>query len=57
MTSERGNQPDLILYSVVAEATAAAQVDGPPRVSIDTGTIEGTIDSTGVLVFRGIPYD
>jgi para-nitrobenzyl esterase len=29
----------------------------PPRVTVDTGTLEGAADSaTGVLVFRGIPY-
>ncbi|MEP6550550.1 MAG: carboxylesterase family protein [Gemmatimonadales bacterium] len=29
----------------------------PPRVTIDTGTLEGLVDSaTGVTVFRGIPY-
>src|SRR5258706_9769884 len=29
----------------------------PPRVMIDTGALEGIIDSTsGVTVFRGIPY-
>jgi para-nitrobenzyl esterase len=28
-----------------------------PRVTIDTGTLEGAVDSaTGILVFRGIPY-
>ena len=28
-----------------------------PRVKIDTGTLQGVVDSTsGVLVFRGIPY-
>jgi para-nitrobenzyl esterase len=29
----------------------------PPRVKIDTGTLEGIVDSTtGVTVFRGVPY-
>src|SRR3954464_10332298 len=29
----------------------------PPRVTIDTGTLEGDLDSTtGINVFRGIPY-
>ena len=29
----------------------------PPRVTIDTGTLEGEVDSTtGISVFRGIPY-
>ena len=41
-----------ILASIVAAPTVA-----PPRVTIDTGTLEGTVDSaTGVNVFRGIPY-
>jgi para-nitrobenzyl esterase len=43
-------------------ATALAGLVGanrfaPPRVTIDTGTLEGVVDSaTGILVFRGIPY-
>ena len=33
------------------------RVAPPPRVTIDTGMLEGTVDTTtGVLVFRGIPY-
>lgn len=33
----------------------AANRFSPPRVKIDTGTLEG-LDSAGVMVFRGIPY-
>ena len=28
----------------------------PPRVTVAAGTLEGTVDSSGVLVFWGIPY-
>jgi para-nitrobenzyl esterase len=36
-------------------ATLSSQT--PPRVTVDAGTLEGTIDSaSGVLVFWGIPY-
>src|ERR1700681_1132107 len=36
---------------------AAANRADPPRVTIDTGTLEGIVDSaSGVNVFRGIPY-
>src|SRR5438105_13183096 len=35
----------------------SAHLAAPPRVTIDTGTLEGVVDSTtGILVFRGIPY-
>jgi para-nitrobenzyl esterase len=34
---------------------AAARVSAPPRVTIETGTLEG-LDTAGVMVFRGIPY-
>ena len=33
----------------------AARDVAPPRVTIDTGTLEG-LDTAGVTVFRGIPY-
>src|SRR5205085_6560625 len=49
-----------MLPIVGALVVAAARVTRPPaapRVTIDTGTLEGTVDSaSGVLVFRGIPY-
>src|SRR5437868_2199486 len=36
---------------------AAHGPPGRPRVTVDTGTLEGSTDSaSGVLVFRGIPY-
>ena len=36
---------------------AASRPNGGPRVTIDTGTLEGAVDSaSSVLVFRGIPY-
>jgi para-nitrobenzyl esterase len=38
-------------------AIAAPHRLAPPRVTIDTGTLEGDVDSaTGINVFRGIPY-
>jgi len=36
---------------------ASLRLASPPRVAIDTGMLEGDVDSTsGVIVFRGIPY-
>jgi para-nitrobenzyl esterase len=36
---------------------AATRPTTPPRVTVDTGALEGDADSaTGVVVFRGIPY-
>ena len=50
------NRPFLILLIAASAGIGAAHVS-PPRVRIDTGTLEGTIDTpTGVTVFRGIPY-
>src|SRR3954465_118542 len=41
-----------IIATLVSAASAKL-----PRVTIDTGTLEGAVDSTtGVMVFRGIPY-
>lgn len=41
------------IVSLLGATPAAA----PPRVKIETGTLQGVVDSaTGVLVFRGIPY-
>ena len=39
------------IFSVLLGARHAA----PPRVTIDTGILEG-LDTAGVMVFRGIPY-
>ncbi len=52
--------PTLRLSLLGATAFAAligARHIAAPRVTIDTGTLEGAVDSaTGVMVFRGIPY-
>ncbi len=48
------NRPFLISTAILA-AVGAARVAAPPRVTIDTGTLEG-LDTAGVMVFRGIPY-
>jgi para-nitrobenzyl esterase len=46
----------LVGAALVAGAVGAHRY-APPRVTIDTGTLEGAVDSaTGILVFRGIPY-
>jgi len=51
----------LCLFSIVVSAIFAGLIGAhrapSQRVTIDTGTLEGIIDSaTGVTVFRGIPY-
>jgi len=48
------NRPFLTIVIGTA-ILAAARVAAPPRVTIDTGTLEG-LDTAGVMVFRGIPY-
>ena len=53
-------RPFLIVRTVaigtaVLAGLGAARVAAPPRVTIDTGTLEG-FDSARVKVFRGIPY-
>ena len=46
----------LLGVAALASVFAAHRIK-PPRVTIDTGTLEGAVDSsTGVMVFRGIPY-
>src|SRR4051812_10040783 len=46
-----------LLGATIAAALLGAHRYAPPRVTIDTGTLEGAVDSsTGVSVFRGIPY-
>ena len=42
--------------AIIATLVGAGRF-APPRVTIDTGTLEGVVDSaTKVMVFRGIPY-
>src|SRR6185437_2732923 len=60
---ESGMTVPFINLRLVFGAAAAIALIGatpsadPPRVRIDTGTIQGGVDSaTGVFVFRGIPY-
>jgi len=49
-------KPGLRLTAIVVLAgVGAARFAGPPRVTVDTGTLEG-LDTAGVMVFRGIPY-
>src|SRR3954470_15902059 len=45
----------LALAATAIFVLTAAHYSAPPRVTIDTGTLEG-LDTAGVLVFRGIPY-
>jgi para-nitrobenzyl esterase len=47
-----------VIATVVLAAVDASRFSLPaPRVTIDTGTLEGVVDSaSGVMVFRGIPY-
>jgi para-nitrobenzyl esterase len=46
-----------VIGTAVLAGLGAARVAAPPRVAIDTGTLEGVVDSpSGVIVFRGIPY-
>jgi len=43
--------------AAIVALSAGTHRTAPPRVTIDTGTLEGGVDSTtGILVFRGIPY-
>jgi para-nitrobenzyl esterase len=44
-----------VIGTAILAALGAARVAAPPRVTIDTGTLEG-LDTAGVMVFRGIPY-
>src|SRR6059058_3182250 len=47
----------LALIPFAGALVAAHRPPAAPRVTVDTGTLEGAVDSTsGVLVFRGIPY-
>ena len=44
-----------IIASVIFSGLLGAHRAAPPRITIDTGTLEG-LDTAGVMVFRGIPY-
>jgi para-nitrobenzyl esterase len=46
-----------VIAIIISSGLLGARGFSPPRVTIDTGTLEGIADSTpGVIVFRGIPY-
>jgi para-nitrobenzyl esterase len=45
----------VVIGTTILAALGAARVAVPPRVTIDTGTLEG-LDTARVKVFRGIPY-
>jgi para-nitrobenzyl esterase len=53
----RSQSVRLTLFATLAVAALSigAAHYAPPRVTIDTGTLEG-LDTAGVMVFRGIPY-
>jgi para-nitrobenzyl esterase len=44
-----------LLTTTAAAVLLGARNNAAPRVTIDTGTLEG-LDTAGVMVFRGIPY-
>src|SRR3989454_6404187 len=44
-----------LLTSALFSGLLGARLYPPPRVTIDTGTLDG-LDTAGVMVFRGIPY-
>jgi para-nitrobenzyl esterase len=44
-----------LICSAVLAGLGAARIAAPPRVKIDTGSLEG-LDTGGVMVFRGISY-
>ena len=44
-----------VIATTILAALGAARVAAPPRVTIDTGTLQG-LDTARVKVFRGIPY-
>ena len=57
MTVQSVNLRAAIGAVTILGALGAARIADPPRVKIDTGTLQGVVDSaSGVLVFRGIPY-
>src|SRR5438552_10667426 len=44
-----------LLTGALFSGLLGARLYPPPRVTIDTGTLDG-LDTAGVMVFRGIPY-
>jgi len=47
----------MLLVLTACAKQAGAPVPSQPRVTVDAGTLEGSVDSaSGVLLFRGIPY-
>jgi para-nitrobenzyl esterase len=55
--------PLVMIAAAACTSTVGAKPDAPllssgsPRVAIDAGTLEGTVDTaTGILLFSGIPY-
>jgi para-nitrobenzyl esterase len=44
-----------VIGTAILAALGATRVAVPPRVTIETGTLEG-LDTAGVMIFRGIPY-
>ena len=44
-----------LIGTAILAGLGAARVAAPPRVKIDTGSLEG-LDTAGVMVFRGVPY-
>src|SRR6059058_2553497 len=45
----------IVLLTAFLGGLVEVRVASPPRVTIETGTLEG-LDTAGVMVFRGIPY-
>ena len=46
----------VFLYAPASSVMTGVHRSGPPRVKIDAGTLEGRVDSSGVLVFDASPY-
>lgn len=47
----------IAVSAMMLMSLASLHPAAPPRVAIDTGMLDGDVDSTsGVIVFRGIPY-
>ena len=43
------------LAAFLAANSAVAQ-DARPQVTVETGSLAGTVDEAGIRVFKGIPY-